>query len=60
MSGLTKRILPFLLLGLLMAVPAALHAQGFDASTLRRAMQNGQSGALYGSNPISSTTRSAR
>ncbi len=55
MSGLTKRILPFLLLGLLMAVPAALHAQGFDASTLRRAMQNGQSGALYGSNPYEQT-----
>uniref|UniRef100_UPI003145525F putative porin n=1 Tax=Alistipes sp. An116 TaxID=1965546 RepID=UPI003145525F len=44
-----------LLLGLLMAVPAALHAQGFDASTLRRAMQNGQSGALYGSNPYEQT-----
>ena len=55
MSGLTKRILPLLLLGLLMAVPAALHAQGFDASTLRRAMQNGQSGALYGSNPYEQT-----
>ena len=55
MSGLTKRILPFLLLGLLMAVPAALHAQGFDASTLQRAMRNGQSGALYGSNPYEQT-----
>ena len=55
MSGLTKRILPLLLFGLLMAVPAALHAQGFDASTLQRAMRNGQSGALYGSNPYEQT-----
>ena len=55
MSGLTKRILPLLLFGLLMAVPAALHAQGFDASTLQRAMRNGQNGALYGSNPYEQT-----
>ena len=55
MSGLTKRILPLLLLGLLMAVPAALHAQGFDASPLRRPMQNGQGGALYGPNPYEQT-----
>ena len=55
MSGLTKRILPLLLLGLLFVSPAVLRAQGFDASTLQRAMQNGQNGALYGSNPYEQT-----
>lgn len=55
MSGLTKRILPVLLLGLLSVCPAVLRAQGFDASTLQRAMQNGQNGALYGSNPYEQT-----
>ena len=50
-----KRILLTLLLGWLVAVPHVLRAQNFDASTLRRAMQNGQTGNLYGSNPYVET-----
>lgn len=55
MSRLTKRIRLLFLFGVLLAAPAVLHAQGFDASTLQRAMQNGQGGSLYGSNPYEQT-----
>lgn len=51
MSGFSNRILLVLLLGLLFAVPQAVRSQGFDAKTLMRAQQNGQSGNLYGNNP---------
>ena len=52
MSGFSNRILLVFLLGLLFAVPQAVHSQGFDAKTLQRAQQNGQSGNLYGNNPF--------
>ena len=51
MSGFSNRILLVLLLDLLFAVPQAVRSQGFDAKTLMRAQQNGQSGNLYGNNP---------
>ncbi|WP_417016164.1 putative porin [Alistipes sp.] len=54
MSRFSNRISLLLLTGLLLAVPAVVHAQ-FDAGTLQRAMQNGQNTSLYGSNPYEQT-----
>ena len=55
MAKRSNRILLRLLLGILFVAPLASRAQSFDASTLQRAMQNGQSGTLYGSNPYEQT-----
>ena len=52
MSGFSNRILLVLLFGLFFAVPQTGRCQGFDAKTLMRAQQNGQSGNLYGNNPF--------
>ena len=52
MSRFSNRILLTLLLGLFFAAPEAVRSQGFDAKTLMRAQQNGQSGNLYGNNPF--------
>ena len=51
MSRFSNRILLTLLIGLFFAVPQAGHSQGFDAKTLQRAQQRGQTGSLYGNNP---------
>ena len=55
MARRSNRILQTLLLGMLTVAPLVLRAQNFDASSLQRAMQNGQSGTLYGSNPYEQT-----
>ena len=55
MARRSNRILLTLLLGMLTVAPLVLRAQNFDASSLQRAMQNGQSGSLYGSNPYEQT-----
>ena len=55
MSRLTKRILLTALLGLFLTVPGIVRSQGFDAKTLMRAQQRGQTGSLYGNNPVSYT-----
>ena len=55
MARFSNRILLTLLLGMLSVAPIVLRAQSFDASTLQRAMQNGQGGNLYGSNPYEQT-----
>ena len=55
MARFSNRILLTFVLALLFTAPRALQAQNFDASTLQRAMRNGQSGALYGSNPYEQT-----
>ena len=55
MTRFPNRILLTLLLGMLSVAPIVLRAQSFDASTLQRAMQNGQGGNLYGSNPYEQT-----
>ena len=52
MSRLTKRILLTALLGLFLTVPGIVRSQGFDAKTLMRAQQRGQTGSLYGNNPF--------
>ncbi len=51
MAKRSNRILLRLLLGILFVAPLASRAQSFDASTLQRAMREGQTGSLYGSNP---------
>ena len=55
MARRSNRILQTLLLGMLTVAPLALRAQNFDARSLQRAMQDGQSGTLYGSNPYEQT-----
>ena len=55
MARRSNRILLTLLLGMLTVAPLALRAQNFDARSLQRAMQDGQSGTLYGSNPYEQT-----
>ena len=52
MSRLTKRILLTALLGLFLTAPGVVRSQGFDAKTLMRAQQRGQTGSLYGNNPF--------
>ena len=44
MSRLTKRILLTALLGLFLTAPGVVRSQGFDAKTLMRAQQRGQTG----------------
>ncbi len=41
-----------LLAGIILAIPSALHAQRFDAKSLMRAQQRGESNSLYGGNPF--------
>ena len=48
MSRLTNRILLAALLGLFLTAPGVVRSQGFDAKTLMRAQQRGQTGSLYG------------
>ena len=55
MARRSNRILLTLLLGMLSVAPLALRAQNFDARSLQRAMETGQSGSLYGSNPYEQT-----
>ena len=55
MARRSNRILLTLLLGMLTVAPLVLRAQNFDARSLQRAMQDGQSGTLYGSNPYEQT-----
>lgn len=55
MAKRSNRILLRLLLGILFVAPLASRAQSFDASTLQRAMREGQTGSLYGSNPYEET-----
>ena len=40
------------LLGLFLTAPGVVRSQGFDAKTLMRAQQRGQTGSLYGNNPF--------
>lgn len=47
-----ERILLTALLGLFLTVPGIVRSQGFDAKTLMRAQQRGQTGSLYGNNPF--------
>ena len=55
MTKLPNRILLTALLGLFLAVPSIVRSQGFDAKTLMRAQQRGQTGSMYGTNPYEQT-----
>ena len=50
MSRLTNRILLAALLGLFLTAPGIVRSQGFNARTLQRAQQRGETG-----NPVSYT-----
>ena len=55
MSRLTNRILLAALLGLFLTAPGIVRSQGFNARTLQRAQQRGETGNLYGTNPYEQT-----
>ena len=55
MSRLTNRILLAALLGLFLTAPGIVRSQGFNARTLQRAQQRGETGNLYGTNPYAQT-----
>ena len=57
MSRLTNRILLAALLGLFLTAPGIVRSQGFNARTLQRAQQRGETGNLYGTNPYEQTNR---
>ncbi len=51
MSRLKDKILLTALFGVLLAAPGMLYSQNFDARSLQRAQQRGQTGNIYGDNP---------
>ena len=59
MSRLTNRILLAALLGLFLTAPGIVRSQGFNARTLQRAQQRGETGNLYGTNCLLYTSDAA-